>query len=141
MNNADYLVSIIIGDKKSNYDGKIISRSYNNNYLEKIKKIRDILSIIDYDLNFKSSDELNDIIFNLVLQGHIIFLNLGNGIKKIGCLYLPFEITENQLKTLKSLKVQLTDFELLKFTINKNDMESFKIIDDNFKTKKMRKSN
>lgn len=133
---SNYLVTIIIGDKNSNYDGKIISRSYGNSHIMTINKVKKILSFIDYDLNFKYNDELSDIIFNLILQGHIVFFNLSCSNKKIGSIYLPNKITEKQLLSLNKLYSQLKDFKLMTFSLDLKNTGEFIMKEELEKTKK-----
>lgn len=141
MKNSNCLVTLIIGDENSNYDGKIISRSYNNNHLVTIFKIKSILSNIGYDLDFKNNNELNDIIFNLILKGHIVFLNISNNtLDKFGLLYLPLYMTEKQLATFEKFNTELDNFDLIKFSIDKNSMKLFETINDNTKNKKYTKN-
>ncbi len=52
MDNSNYLVTIIIGDENSNYDGSMISRSYFNSHTITLNKMQDILACIGYDLDY-----------------------------------------------------------------------------------------
>lgn len=143
MDNSNYLVTIIIGDENSNYDGSMISRSYFNSHITTLNKIQDILACIGYDLDYMGKTDLNDIIYELIFNGHIVFLNISCDSRKIGCLYLPLNITDNQKETLENFCLQLKDYELLKYTINKENMENFLVLNDevadNEKVKKKQK--
>ena len=143
MDNSNYLVTIIIGDENSNYDGSMISRSYFNSHIITLNKIQDILACIGYDLDYMGKTDLNDIIYELIFNGHIVFLNISCDSRKIGCLYLPLNITDNQKETLENFCLQLKDYELLKYTINKENMENFLVLNDevadNEKVKKKQK--
>ena len=143
MDNSNYLVTIIIGDENSNYDGSMISRSYFNSHIITLNKIQDILACIGYDLDYMGKTDLNDIIYELIFNGHIVFLNISCDSRKIGCLYLPLNITNNQKETLENFCLQLKDYELLKYTINKENMENFLVLNDevadNEKVKKKQK--
>ena len=143
MDNSNYLVTIIIGDENSNYDGSMISRSYFNSNIITLNKIQDILACIGYDLDYMGKTDLNDIIYELIFNGHIVFLNISCDSRKIGCLYLPLNITDNQKETLENFCLQLKDYELLKYTINKENMENFLVLNDdivdNEKVKKKQK--
>lgn len=143
MDNSNYLVTIIIGDENSNYDGSMISRSYFNSHITTLNKIQDILACIGYDLDYMGKTDLNDIIYELIFNGHIVFLNISCDSRKIGCLYLPLNITDNQKETLENFYLQLKDYELLKYTINKENMENFLVLNDevadNEKVKKKQK--
>lgn len=143
MDNSNYLVTIIIGDENSNYDGSMISRSYFNSHTITLNKMQDILACIGYDLDYMGKTDLNDIIYELIFNGHIVFLNISCDSRKIGCLYLPLNITDNQKETLENFCLQLKDYELLKYTINKENMENFLVLNDdivdNEKVKKKQK--
>lgn len=143
MDNSNYLVTIIIGDENSNYDGSMISRSYFNSHIITLNKMQDILACIGYDLDYMGKTDLNDIIYELIFNGHIVFLNISCDSRKIGCLYLPLNITNNQKETLENFCLQLKDYELLKYTINKENMENFLVLNDevadNEKVKKKQK--
>ena len=143
MDNSNYLVTIIIGDENSNYDGSMISRSYFNSHTITLNKMQDILACIGYDLDYMGKTDLNDIIYELIFNGHIVFLNISCDSRKIGCLYLPLNITDNQKETLENFYLQLKDYELLKYTINKENMENFLVLNDdivdNEKVKKKQK--
>ena len=107
------------------------------------KLVMILLACIGYDLDYMGKTDLNDIIYELIFNGHIVFLNISCDSRKIGCLYLPLNITDNQKETLENFCLQLKDYELLKYTINKENMENFLVLNDdivdNEKVKKKQK--
>lgn len=129
------LVTIIVGDKNSNWDGKIIC-SNEQSYLASISKIKYDLSKDGYKLPFKNNDGIYDVILNLILNGHIILLNSSHTKEKIGYLCLPNNMSENQILSLKKIQPQIEKFDLVNYIANVKNFKNNIIENEVSKIKK-----
>ena len=119
----DCMLSIIIGDKQSNFDGyeerqKRIEGDYH--HVMAYKTVIDKLRKKGYDLsNFIENDKKTEIT-EFMRAGHILMLNVSQNNLKQSVVYLPKKLTKKQLRTFKEYLEELKENNNIVVTLDDN---------------------
>ncbi len=124
------MAMVIIGDENNEkFDGKIKFNGKNDGFFyhrDSIKQIVNELNHEGYQLSNINFIDANEAGFDLVKKGHILFLNCTMENYCFGYLFLPQNITNKQIESLKLFEKTFQQFsELYLMNISKKDPEFF----------------
>lgn len=111
----EYMAMIINGDEEN--DGQITYLGHNFNFNYHVECLIDYAkekysNILAFE-NIDYMEEPNLPIYYLTRLNNIIFANVSTDDEKLGMLYLPKVITDEQLKTLLKFLNSIYDFEIM----------------------------
>ena len=107
------LVTLIINSDNEFFDGKYLTSSYFNSHIKSLLKINEyLINKFDFDLGYFSVDDINSAAYDIISNGHILFLNISFNDNKNGILYLPDTYSEKQEKSLNELQSNFSDYNI-----------------------------